>query len=169
MSEVDRFLLENEKILYQVQRGFLPWLFGEEKVFITNLRSIKVVWFGLSTRKTFKFLPHPLSQGQGIFPAWNWKAMLYVGFFCFIILLITFSFIFNMLLHLNNSKPQVELVAVILALIFSVFFALLTGKMQMFAVYGKPEIRIFIKNNNDIEKSSKIVTDMKEGKLDRSL
>lgn len=156
MSEVEGFLLENEKIVFESKYGFIPALFGEETFYITSIRSIKCVSPGLFSRKTFMFLPHIVARGQALAPIMDWVAAIFWGLLSFLALFLIFTVL-----------GAAELGGFI-AFILSVVIALLMGRKQVFAVFGEPTINIVISDETIAESGLKIVTKLQDEIISRN-
>lgn len=160
MSEVDRFLFENEKILFEEHHGFLPSLFGEETLYLTNLRSIKVVSPGFFSRKTFMFLPHAVARGQAVAPTWYWTAMIVYGLITFVLMMIVTNFVLS-----YRDRDSGMFLTILLVIIV----ALVTGKRQVFAIFGEPVVNIVIKDEQKSEEALKIITKLQDDILNKKL
>ena len=151
MSEVDEYLLENEKILLESRHGFLPSLFDEEILFLTNLRSIKILSPGFFGRKTFLFLPHAVSRGHGLAPVWNLTNALLYGIGSFII--------FSILLAIIGAPEEVVFT---FGFILAAIIAYMKARVQAFVVFGEPAISMVINDNLKSENALKIVTKLQD-------
>lgn len=139
MSEFNKYMLDGEEILFETKYGFIPKLFGEEKMYITNLRTIKEVSPNLLSRNTLMFLPHVIAKGQGLVPIWN-KTLLSIG-----------------LLLVMIGLPMLTIIIGIVPLLAGLFL-LHKGRDSAFVVFGQPDISMSIKNPAEIEKALQLVT-----------
>lgn len=139
MSEYKKFLLEGEEVLFEAQYGFLPQLFGDERLIITNFRTIKEVSPNMLSRKTIIFLSHSIAKGQGLVPTWN-KTLLVVGVSLLMI-----------------GLPLLTIIIGIIPLLAGLF-VLYKGRDSAFVVFGQPDISIQIKESSDVEEALQLVT-----------
>jgi len=139
MSEYNKFLLEGEEVLFETQYGFIPQLFGEERLIITNFRTIKEVTPNMFSRKTIMFLSHAIAKGQGLVPTWN-KTLLVIGVSLLII-----------------GIPMLTIIVGIIPLLAGLFL-LYIGRDSAFVVFGQPDISMQIKESSEVEKALQLVT-----------
>ena len=139
MPEYNKFLLEGEEVLFETQYGFLPQLFGEERLIITNFRTIKEVTPNMFSRKTIMFLSHTIAKGQGLVPTWN-KTLLVIGLSLLII-----------------GIPMLAIIIGIIPILAGLFLIYI-GRNSAFIVYGPPDISMEIKESSEVEKALQLVT-----------
>lgn len=149
MSEVDEFLLENEKILYEVHKGVIPWLFGGLSLYLTNMRSIKVTMPGLFSRRSFNFLPHSVAMGQATLPSWN-LVILFCGIFI--------SIAIGSLLQIIRFDIGLSISILIILLLFTLILA----RRTIFIIFGKPSISMELTNSEVID-AFKIIARQQSG------
>lgn len=139
MSEFEKYSLDGEEVLFETKYGFIPQLFGEETMYITNLRTIKEVSPNLLSRNTLMFLPHVIAKGQGLVPIWN-KTLLYIG-----------------LILVMIGLPMVPIFIGMIPLLAGLFL-LYKGRDSAFVVFGQPDISMSIKESSETEKALQLVT-----------
>ncbi len=147
MADVDNLLVENEVVFFVAQTG----LFGKEKLYITNLRSIKVIIPWLFGRKTFSILPHSAALGQGLIPVWNWGVIIFGLLATIITWLIGVG--------VGGRGTDVPFFIVLSILIF--IATILKARITVFAIFGQPFISMVIQDS-EVEKVLKLVTKLQD-------